>query len=60
MVPMHNRTMFYGSNSNPTQAIDTLRALATRQGLSDRIIDLDIGEQPVLHLNRNGQISAQP
>ena len=60
MVPMHHRTMFYGSDSNPTAAIDQLRSLAGEMGLSDRIIGLDIGEQRVLHLNQNGRISAQP
>jgi len=60
MVPMHNRTMFYGSASNPTQAIDRLRSLAAEMGMTDRIIDLDIGEQRVLHLDQNGRISSQP
>ena len=60
MVPMHHRTMFYGSDSNPTQAIESLRSLAAQMGLSDRIIDLDIGEQRVLRLNSEGLPAGLP
>jgi L-ascorbate metabolism protein UlaG (beta-lactamase superfamily) len=60
MVPMHHRTMFYGTDSNPTQAIDSLRAIAAQMGISDRIIDLDIGEQRVLSLNPEGLPAGQP
>lgn len=60
MVPMHHRTMFYGSDSNRTQAIDTLRSIATRMGITDRIIDLDIGEQRVLNINQQNLPAGQP
>ena len=60
MVPMHHRTMFYGSDSNRTQAIDSLRSLAAQMGIRNRIIDLDIGEQRVLHLNPEGLPAGQP
>ncbi|MEX1140145.1 MAG: MBL fold metallo-hydrolase [Bacteroidota bacterium] len=45
MVPVHHRTLFYGNEQDPSQSIKTLRALAQEMGLTDRIIDLDIGEQ---------------
>jgi len=48
MMPMHFRTMFYGSDSNPTEAIDRLREAAANQGLSERVIGLEIGEQRIL------------
>lgn len=52
MVPMHHSTMFYGSDLNPSQAIDELRSLAASEGLTEHIIDLKIGEQRVLTLDR--------
>jgi L-ascorbate metabolism protein UlaG (beta-lactamase superfamily) len=48
MVPVHHKTLFYGNEQDPSQSIKTLRALALEMGLSDRIIDLDIGEQRIL------------
>ncbi len=48
MVPVHHRTLFYGSEQDPSQSIKTLRALAEEMGLTDRIIDLDIGEQRIV------------
>jgi len=48
MAPMHHRTLFYGSGRDPSQSIRTLRALAAEMGLTDRIIDLDIGEQRII------------
>lgn len=60
MVPMHHRTMFYGSDSNRTQAVDTLRSIAAQMGIRDRIIDLDIGEQRILFLHPEGLPAGQP
>ncbi|HEX9614354.1 MAG TPA: MBL fold metallo-hydrolase [Bacteroidota bacterium] len=48
LVPVHHRTLFYGSDRDPSQSIQTLRALAAEMGLTDRVIDLDIGEQRIL------------
>ena len=48
LVPVHHRTLFYGNEQDPSQSIKTLRALAAEMGLSDRVIDLDIGEQRLI------------
>jgi N-acyl-phosphatidylethanolamine-hydrolysing phospholipase D len=48
MMPMHFGTLFYGSDSNPNEPINRLKELAAREGLSDRIVGLEIGEQRVL------------
>jgi L-ascorbate metabolism protein UlaG (beta-lactamase superfamily) len=48
MVPVHHKTLFYGSEQDPSQSIKTLRALAAELNLTDRIIDLEIGEQRVI------------
>jgi L-ascorbate metabolism protein UlaG (beta-lactamase superfamily) len=57
MLPMHHRTLFYGSDDDPTQSIKTLRQLAAERGMSDRILDLDIGEQRVIVPKRLPAIS---
>jgi L-ascorbate metabolism protein UlaG (beta-lactamase superfamily) len=48
LVPMHYGTLFYGSNQDPTYAVEHLRVAAAEQGLSDRIVDLEAGEQRIL------------
>ncbi len=48
MMPMHYATMFYGSDVNPKEPIDRLRDIAATEGVSDKIIGLEIGEQRVL------------
>lgn len=48
MLPMHHRTLVQGFDPNPTFAIEQLLSLAERDGLLDRIIQLDIGQQRVL------------
>lgn len=48
MVPMHHRTISYTSETPPMEAIESLRQQAAELGLSDRIIDLDIGEQRII------------
>lgn len=49
MLPMHHGTLFYGSDANPTEAIDRLRDVATKEGLRDRVLALKMGEQKVIY-----------
>ena len=49
MVPIHFGTLFYGSDANPTEPLDRLRAVAAQQNISDRVIGLGIGEQRVIY-----------
>ena len=49
MMPMHYGTLFYGPETNPTEPLDRLKDAAARQGLTDRIIGLQVGEQRVLY-----------
>lgn len=49
MLPMHYGTLFYGSDANPTEAIDRLREIAQKEGLTDKIIALQMGEQRVVY-----------
>ena len=48
LMPMHFGTLFYGSDSNPNEPINRLRELAVREGLSDKIVGLEIGEQRIV------------
>jgi N-acyl-phosphatidylethanolamine-hydrolysing phospholipase D len=48
LVPMHYGTLFYGSDHNPTYAIEQLRIAAAEQGRTDEIIGLAPGEQRIL------------
>ena len=48
LVPMHYGTLFYGSNQNPTYAVEHLRLAAAEQGRSEQVIDLEPGEQRIL------------
>lgn len=48
LVPMHHRTMLYRSGQNPNGPIENLRLAAAEEGILDRIVDLDIGEQRIL------------
>jgi len=43
MMPMHFGTLFYGSDANPNEPINRLRELAAQEGLSDKIVGLEIG-----------------
>ncbi len=52
ILPIHHRTLFYGSEDDPSESIRTFRILASEMGLQERIIDLDIGEQRLLHPSR--------
>jgi len=48
MMPTHYGTFFYGSETNPNAAIDRLREVAKEEGVLDRVVDLQIGEQRIL------------
>jgi L-ascorbate metabolism protein UlaG (beta-lactamase superfamily) len=48
MMPMHYGTFFYGSETNPNAAIDRLREVAKQEGVLDKVVDLQMGEQRVL------------
>jgi N-acyl-phosphatidylethanolamine-hydrolysing phospholipase D len=49
IMPMHFGTLFYGSDANPNEAINRLRELAAQEGLSDKIVGLEIGEQRIIY-----------
>ena len=49
MMPIHFGTMLFGSTSNPQDPLDQLRAIAATDGISDRIVGLEIGEQRILY-----------
>jgi N-acyl-phosphatidylethanolamine-hydrolysing phospholipase D len=48
LMPMHFGTLFYGSDSNPSEPIDRLRELAAKEGVADKVIGLEIGEQRIV------------
>jgi N-acyl-phosphatidylethanolamine-hydrolysing phospholipase D len=48
LVPMHYGTLFYGSDLNPTFAVEHLRLAADEQGRRGELVDLAPGEQRVL------------
>jgi L-ascorbate metabolism protein UlaG (beta-lactamase superfamily) len=48
MVPIHYGTLFYGSDQNPREAVDQLLRAAEGQGMLDRVIALEVGEQRVI------------
>jgi hypothetical protein len=41
--------MLFGSTANPLGPLDQLRAAATDEGISDRIVGLEVGEQRILY-----------
>ena len=49
MMPMHFGTLFYGADANPNEPINRLRELAAKEGLTDKIVGLEIGEQRILY-----------
>jgi N-acyl-phosphatidylethanolamine-hydrolysing phospholipase D len=49
MLPMHHGTLFYGSDANPTEAIDRLRDAAAKEGLTDKVLALEMGEQKIIY-----------
>lgn len=48
MVPIHFGTMAYGSSPDPVAQLEALKDAATQEGVIDRIIALQVGEQRVL------------
>lgn len=48
MMPIHFGTMYYGSTPNPDAQVELLRSAAEKEGVSDRVIALGVGEQRVL------------
>jgi len=49
MLPIHFGTMLFGSGANPQGPIDQLRAAATGENVSARIVELEVGEQRILY-----------
>ena len=49
MLPMHHGTLFYGSDANPTEAIDRLHEIAAKEGLTDNVLALEMGEQRIIY-----------
>jgi len=49
MMPIHFGTMLFGSTANPQGPLEQLSAIAATEGISDRIIGLEIGEQRILY-----------
>ena len=45
MLPIHYRTVLYGSDADPMAPLKQLETAAAQQGLTDRLVVLDIGEQ---------------
>ncbi len=48
LVPMHYGTLFYGSNMDPTYALEQLQLAAAEQGRTQEVVALAPGEQRVL------------
>ncbi len=48
MVPVHFGTMAYGSPPNPAAQLEALHEAAVQEGVSDRVIPLQVGQQKVL------------
>ena len=49
IMPIHFSTMLFGSTANPETPLEQLRAIAKDEGISDRIVGLEIGEQRILY-----------
>ena len=47
MIPMHHRTLDQGFDPSPHFAIEQLQTLAEQQGLAQRVISLQVGEQRI-------------
>ena len=48
LLPVHFGTMLFGSTANPQGPLETLLTAAANQGLSDKIVRLDVGGQRIL------------
>jgi N-acyl-phosphatidylethanolamine-hydrolysing phospholipase D len=49
LMPIHFGTLLFGSAANPEGPLELLRAAAANQGISSRIIELDVGQQRILY-----------
>jgi N-acyl-phosphatidylethanolamine-hydrolysing phospholipase D len=49
LLPVHYGTLFYGSDANPTEAIDRLREAAAKEGLTEKVIALEMGQQRIVY-----------
>ena len=49
IMPVHFGTMLFGSSTNPNRPLDILQAIAAQEGVSDRVIALEVGEQRILY-----------
>jgi N-acyl-phosphatidylethanolamine-hydrolysing phospholipase D len=54
MMPIHFGTMLFGSAANPDSPLVQLRTIAASEGISDRVIGLEAGEQKILYDDRSG------
>jgi hypothetical protein len=48
-MPIHFGTMLFGSTTNPDSPMELLRAAAANEGISSRIVGLQVGEQRILY-----------
>jgi hypothetical protein len=48
MMPIHYGAMLFGSGADPKSSLELLHAEAAKEGISDRIISLETGEQRIL------------
>jgi N-acyl-phosphatidylethanolamine-hydrolysing phospholipase D len=49
MMPIHFGTMAYGSPPNPTAQLEALHEAAEKEGIANRVIALQVGEQRILY-----------
>jgi L-ascorbate metabolism protein UlaG (beta-lactamase superfamily) len=49
LMPIHFGTLLFGSAANPEGPLELLRATAANQGISSRIIELEVGQQRILY-----------
>jgi len=49
MMPIHFGTMLFGSTANPIGPLEQLRDIAKSEGIFDRIVGLETGEQKILY-----------
>ncbi len=49
MLPIHFGTLLFGSSANPNSPLEQLRAIAASEGISNRIVGLEAGEQGILY-----------
>jgi L-ascorbate metabolism protein UlaG (beta-lactamase superfamily) len=49
LMPVHFGTMLFGSSTNPNRPLDILHTAAAQEGVSDRVVALEVGEQRILY-----------